>query len=210
MRVLFFLILVGLVFLSACVPNELSEGGLLLEEKKVISLEEKDEEESLCKLPYIEFKKGECCLDQDRDRVCDNDQVKTQVVEEKELIIKEASKVENVSLVLKEKGIEVLAIDDREDDVDYGHNVRVKIGAGGVTYDRDQVKTVFRTLYYFFGKEMDYFIVYTDNEKTRRSGSREVCIFVATYQELKWAVEKGEEKSEEWDRVLYVIDCSDP
>ncbi len=73
-KLLIILFLLSLLFISSCA-------------KEVIK------ESSFCKKPYFEFRKGECCLDNNDNSICDSDEVKEEPKEEiKE--VKEEPKVE--------------------------------------------------------------------------------------------------------------------
>ncbi|MAF50470.1 MAG: hypothetical protein CMH64_00090 [Nanoarchaeota archaeon] len=78
------LILLGflIVLVSGCVQTP--TGGVVMEPV----------EEFYCNSPYIEYQKGNCCLDQNNNNVCDNDEVKTkkiveEIIEEEVLIEEE-------------------------------------------------------------------------------------------------------------------------
>ena len=68
MRVKIILALVFLIIATGCVSAPNPTGQVILSQNPQPSAEK------LCKTPYFEFKKGECCLDSNANSICDNDE----------------------------------------------------------------------------------------------------------------------------------------
>tara|TARA_Y100000310_G_scaffold246869_1_gene252304 strand:- start:9052 stop:9828 length:777 start_codon:yes stop_codon:yes gene_type:complete len=91
------LFLLTILFISAC-----SKGPIITEE-------------SFCKIPYLEYKKGECCLDQNNNILCDTDELNIEKekleVEERKLQIEKVK--ENMTESKKEPEIkEIPKVDE--------------------------------------------------------------------------------------------------
>jgi|SRR3989344_768302 len=84
-RYMIFLLLFSIIFISACAKETVIQ------------------ESSFCKTPYFEYKVGECCLDQNSNSVCDNDEIEnaeeTQEEAVEEIVIEEEPEIAPSKLV---------------------------------------------------------------------------------------------------------------
>lgn len=67
-RSILLILFVGILLISGCTNSTETNNS------NNESVSNTSEEESLCSPPYIEYKKGECCLDKDNNSICDKDE----------------------------------------------------------------------------------------------------------------------------------------
>ena len=190
------------IFLVACTKTDIPQitGNVVKEQVKEV-----------CKDPYFEFKANECCLDKNKNRLCDTHEgeVREEVKEIKPIVDPFQVKMNKLKTTLKEKNISLIYED--YDTNDEG----LKTLKLGIDADRNGVNTavvreVFIALYRNVLNEADYFIVFTDNKNTRLSAAREVCSFKVYQKDLVLALESKKRFGSEWMDILDHPVCINP
>lgn len=161
------------------------------------------EEQALCNPPYFEFKKGECCLDVNSNKVCDNDELKQKDAEinksqasKKQVEDNPPSEFDKVITSLINKGIDV------QDLSPYfipnsGNILRVYINAPSSDPDYGQARQGIIEMYNAFGKSYDEYCVSIDNAKNKNPyRPHEICFYCGNKLAVRDAVEVNN-----WDGV---------
>jgi len=200
-QALLIIILISLIFLTGCSngKNNLTDNAIIINQTNVSS-SLIIEEISICNFPYIEYKKGDCCLDNNSNKICDKDeqpQIKETVNNSKNAT-KEIADVDKVFNYLKDKGILVTEVSFWFNP-SAGNICRTFLDAPGSDPDFDQIRLSFIEMYKMWENEPDEYCVIIDNSKNKNQyRSHETCYYCGkkiavrdAYQVDRWDDIKG-------------------